>query len=82
MWDWLKYTIRYNTINYSKQIAKKRRGKLQELEQRLKKDEEYRVTSPTKENLEVLENKRLSTCNYEKEFNHIEQDSIIRSLIG
>ena len=75
-WDWLKYRIRYNTINYSKKIARKRRGRLHELEQRLEKDEERCATLPTKENLEALETTKIE---YEKEFDYIVLGSIIRS---
>ena len=69
-WDWLKYRIRYNTINYSKKIARKRRGRLHELEQRLEKDKERCATLSTKENQEALETTKIE---YEKEFNYIER---------
>ena len=55
LWDCIKYKIRYETINYSKQKARNRRQKLSALEEKIKKCTAKCDTHPTPENLNDLE---------------------------
>ena len=75
-WDWLKYKIRYPTIKYGKQQARKRREKIRNLEKQLEIEEKVLADSPTTENLEKLENTKIE---YEKTYDYIVKGSVIRS---
>lgn len=75
-WDWLKYKIRYHTIKYGKQQARKRREKIRNLEKQLEIEEKVLADSPTTENLEKLENTKIE---YEKTYDYIVKGSVIRS---
>ena len=75
-WDWMKYKIREESISYSKLKAKERRNRIQTIENRLKVCEEKIAESPTQENLANLESAKTE---YEKEYDYIVRDSIIRS---
>ena len=71
-WDGLKYKIRYHTIKYTKQQAKKRREKLRNIEKQLEIDEKALANSPTAENLEKLESTK---TDYEKTYDYIVKGS-------
>ena len=54
LWDLTKYRIR--TINFSKERARKRRGKIADIETSLKQCKENCSAHPALENIERLEN--------------------------
>ena len=72
----VKYRIRQNTISYSKTKAKKRKNKLADLENRLKRSEELCACHPTEQNkldLEKLEGE------YDSMYDYITRGNIVRS---
>ena len=76
LWDFIKYKIRYETINYSKQKARNRREKLSALEDKIKKSTADCDAHPTPENLNELE---ILQIEYDRHYEYMVQGSIIRS---
>lgn len=79
LWNFIKYKIRYETISYSKQKAKKRREKLSLLEQKLKKCTAKCDEQPNPENMSELE---LLQTEYDRQYEYIAQGEIILSRIS
>ena len=61
LWDLIKYRIRQVTIKYSKDKANARREKLKIVEDSLKQCEDDCSRNPSPDNVEKLENLKLST---------------------
>ena len=75
-WDWIKYNIRKETIQYSKVKAKQRRERMIMIENKLKLAEEKVAEIPTIANQNELENLKIE---YEKEYEYITRGAITRS---
>ena len=75
-WDWIKYNIRKETIQYSKVKAKQRRERMIMIENKLKLAEEKVAEIPTIANQNELENLKIE---YEKEYEYITKGAITRS---
>ena len=74
--DFIKYKIRYETINYSKQKARNRREKLSALEEKIKKCTAKCDTHPTPQNLNDLE---ILQIEYDRHYDYVVQEAMIRS---
>ena len=68
LWDFIKYKIRYVTISYSKQKAKKRREKLSVLEKEIKECQVKCDENATPENLNDLE---ILQTEYDRHYEYI-----------
>ena len=75
-WDWIKYNIRKETVQYSKVKAKERRERVIMIENKLKLAEEKVAEIPTIANQNELENLKIE---YEKEYEYITRGAITRS---
>ena len=76
LWDLIKYRIRQVTIKYSKEIARNRRTKLKECEEKVKSCEETCNHNPSEENIARLDEAK---SEYETLYDHIIQGKLIRS---
>ena len=76
LWDLIKYKIRQYTITYSKAKARKKREKLNRLEERLKNCTEKCDQDPSEKKLEELE---VLQAEYDRTYDYITQGAIIRS---
>ena len=65
-WDWFKYSVRKNIVQYSKVKAKQRRERINLIENKLKVAEEEQSETQNVKNLNKLENLKTE---YEKEYN-------------
>ena len=76
-WDWIKYNIRKETIQYSKVVkAKQSRERMIMIENKLKLAEEKVAEIPTIANQNELKNLKIE---YEKEYEYITRGAITRS---
>ena len=64
-WDWLKYSVRKNIVQYSKVKAKQRRERINSIENKLKVAEEEQSETQNVKNLNKLKNLKTE---YEKEY--------------
>lgn len=64
-WDWLKYSVRKNIVQYSKVKVKQRRERINSIENKLKVAEEEQSETQNVKNLNKLENFKTE---YEKEY--------------
>lgn len=55
-WDWLKYSVRKNIVQYSKVKVKQRRERINSIENKLKVAEEEHCETQNVKNLNKLEN--------------------------
>ena len=80
VWDWIKYNIRRESISYSKQKAREKREKLNNIEETLKLCDEEIAEEPSHENLQKLETAK---SEYERECDYIVKGLhvIIRSRV-
>ena len=76
LWDLIKYRIRQVTIKYSKEIARNRRTKLKECEEKVKSCEEICNHNLSEENIARLDEAK---SEYETLYDHIIQGRLIRS---
>ena len=76
LWDLIKYKIRQRTIVYSKAKARKKREKVNQLEESLRSCTTKCDNNPSKENLEQLECLQVE---YDQLYDYITQGAIIRS---
>ncbi|KAL9963192.1 hypothetical protein ACROYT_G032369 [Oculina patagonica] len=79
LWDFVKYKIRYETITYSKQKAKRRRDKLSALEEKIKECTANCDEHPIPENINNLE---ILQTEYNRHYEYIAQGAIIRSRVN
>lgn len=78
-WDWLKYNIRKETIQYCKEKARQPRETIGSIEHDLKLAEEEQVETLSVDNFNRLENLKTE---FEKEDENITRGAIVRSRVN
>jgi len=71
LWDFVKYKVRYETIDYSKKKAKERRAELTKVENNLKECQRKWDENPTVENVNGLD---VLQTEYGRHYEYIAQD--------
>ena len=79
LWDFVKYKVRYETIDYSKKKAKERRAELNKLENNIKECQRKCDENPTVENMNDLD---ILQTEYDRHYEYIAQGAIIRSRVN
>ena len=79
LWDFVKYKVRYETIDYSKKKAKERRAELTKLENNLKECQRKWDENPTVENVNGLD---VLQTEYGRHYEYIAQGALIRSRVN